>query len=187
MMMSLYKSYERQEESLPWDQRAAPPQAYRWKPHGPYWDNAIDNPPTPSLYTYLTEYSTQRANLTSLLYGYHGGIHGQSFIHLTIYQSFNLSQLGGRHGLRVVEIEAKLLVVHQRTLLIDVCLQDLSQSPVHDVREGVVGGNQHTALVVDMADTGIAGVDGSLLDYSDMQNVSSIGHDIEHVESACDE
>lgn len=58
-----------------------------------------------------------------------------------IGQRFDTSDLVGRQGCVVIEVEAEPLIVDERSGLLDVLAQDLTQGPVQDVRPGVMPAN----------------------------------------------
>ena len=58
--------------------------------------------------------------------------------HLPVHPPLDLAQLLCGDGLVVAEVEPRLPLVHQRTLLLDVVAENLAQREVQEVRRGVV-------------------------------------------------
>ena len=77
-------------------------------------------------------------------------MHDASFLHHLIANFFNLFELLWLHWLVVGEVESQLVLCNERTFLIYLLAQDLTQREVQDVRCCVVLCHQRSSSVVDL-------------------------------------
>mmetsp|Transcript_3557 Transcript_3557/g.10019 ORF Transcript_3557/g.10019 Transcript_3557/m.10019 type:complete len:302 (+) Transcript_3557:2945-3850(+) len=106
----------------------------------------------------------------------------QSLVDVPLDLLLNLAQFLGIHRLIVVEVKAKLLIVHKGTLLLHILTDVGSQSKVQQVRAGVIVGYLVASRVIDLDGARVSLACRALLQLSDMEDISRSRLRVHHLE-----
>mmetsp|Transcript_14965 Transcript_14965/g.41000 ORF Transcript_14965/g.41000 Transcript_14965/m.41000 type:complete len:731 (+) Transcript_14965:541-2733(+) len=95
-------------------------------------------------------------------------------LNLLVHDRLNLQQLLILDGLAVREVEAQLVLVHERALLVDLVAEHLPQCEVQHVRGGVVLGDQRPPRKVDLHRDLVADLERAALRAADVEDVAGV-------------
>ncbi len=119
---------------------------------------------------FFAEHGAHAGNLLRLLQGHGGHRHRAVGADLLVDQILDAADFRRGEGLVVREVEAGLLVIDQRTLLVHLVAQHLAHGPVHQVGDGVVAHDGQAALAVGLEERILADLDQTGFDAAHMEH-----------------